>query len=277
MSLSKDQIQRYSRQLILPEVGPRGQQRLAESSVLVIGAGGLGCPVALYLAAAGVGQLGILDDQAVELSNLHRQILHTAADVGRPKADSASAQLAARNPEVRVIARQERVTADNARELVREYDVVVDGSDNVPTRYLVNDACVLERRPLVHGGVIEYEGQVFVVRPGESACLRCVFPEPPEPGQAARCEDAGVLGSAAGVIGCLMAHETLKLLLALGEPLTDRLLVFQGAAGRFRDVPVQRDPACSVCGESPSIRDLVARVAPVCVSAHEEDAWPRSK
>lgn len=254
MVLSKEHIARYSRQLILPDIGPRGQQRLAEASVLVVGAGGLGCPVALYLAAAGVGTLGIVDAQAVELSNLHRQILHTAADVGRPKTASASAQLTARNPDVRVITRQERVTADNARELVRGYDVVVDGSDNVPTRYLVNDACVLERRPLVHGGVIEYEGQVFVVRPGDSACLRCVFPEPPEPGQAARCEEAGVLGSAAGVIGCLMAHETLKLLLGLGEPLSDRLLVFQGVAGRFREVPVRRDPACAICGQAPSIQ-----------------------
>ena len=265
MGLSKDQVARYSRQLILPQIGPRGQQRLAESSVLIVGAGGLGSPVALYLAAAGVGTLGLIDDQVVELSNLHRQLLHTAADVGRPKVDSASAQLAARNPEVRLLARLQRLTAANARELVREHDVIVDGSDNVPTRYVVNDACVMEHRPLVHGGVIEYEGQLFVVRPGQSACLRCIFPEPPEAGGALRCEEAGVLGSAAGVIGSLMAHETLKLLLGLGEPLTDRLLVFEGAAGRFRDVPVQRDPACAVCGETPSIRD-VADDANACVS-----------
>ncbi len=255
MRLSKEQIARYSRQLILPEIGVAGQQRLAEASVLVVGAGGLGCPAALYLAAAGVGTMGIIDEQVVELSNLHRQILHTSADLGRPKSASAKAQLEARNPTVTVVAIPERLTASNVRRLARSYDLVLDGSDNFPTRYLVNDGCVLERTPLVHGGVIEFEGQILMIMPGQSACLRCVFPEPPAAGAIPSCQEAGVLGSAAGILGGLMAHEALKWLLGLGEPLTNRVLVFDGKASRFREVPVRRDPECAVCGEHPRITE----------------------
>ena len=275
MALSKEQVARYSRQLILPEVGPRGQERLLEASALVIGAGGLGSPAALYLAAAGVGTLGVVDREAVALSNLHRQILHGTADLGRPKAQSAKARLEALNPGVRVVARQEAVTAATAGDLVAGYDVILDGSDNVATRYLVNDACVLAGRPLVHGGVVRTGGQVLVVRPGQSACFRCVFPEPPQPGEIPGCQDAGVLGTAAGVVGTLMAHEALKLLLGFGMPLTDRLLVFDGSAGRFREVPVRRDPGCAVCGEQPTIRRLQPMDDGACQL--KEDAWPGSR
>ena len=256
MSLSNEQIARYSRQLILPKVGMAGQQRLREAAVLVVGAGGLGCPAALYLAAAGVGTLGLIDRETVALSNLHRQILYASHDAGRPKTSSARAHLAALNPDSTVVPMQESLTAENARHVLEPYDVVLDGADNVPTRYLVNDACVLLDKPLVHGGVVEFRGQVMTVRPKHSACVRCVFPEPPEPGAVPSCQDAGVIGSAAGIIGTLMAHEALKLLLGIGAPLTDRLLTFEGRTSRFREVPIRRDPSCAVCGNSPSIRVL---------------------
>ncbi|MBI3020797.1 MAG: HesA/MoeB/ThiF family protein [Candidatus Omnitrophica bacterium] len=254
--LSKDQIARYSRQLILPEVGVKGQEKLLRASVLVIGAGGLGSPSALYLAAAGVGTIGILDREAVTLSNLHRQLLHGTGDVGRPKSLSARSRLNALNPEVSVIALQASLDASNARELLQPYDLVLDGADNFPSRYLANDACVLMGKPLVHGGVVHFDAQVMTVRPRVSACFRCVFPEPPAPGAIPGCEEAGVLGAVAGVVGSLMAHEALKVLLGIGEPLVNRLLVFEGRAGRFREVPVRRNPSCAVCGDAPTIREL---------------------
>jgi len=278
MTLTKDDIARYSRQLMLPEIGVPGQERLAKASVLVVGAGGLGSPAALYLAGAGVGTLGIVDAEAVELSNLHRQILHTAADVGRPKSASAHASLAARNPAIRIVAMQERLAAENARPLIEPYDVIVDGSDNFPTRYLVNDTCVLASTPLIHGGVIAYEGQVLTVLPRRSACLRCVFPEPPSAGAVPSCQEAGVLGSAAGVLGSLMAHEALKVVLGLGEPLADRLLIFNGTTSRFREVPVRRDPACGVCGEAPTIRAPVSVETHACLGAQQQEgAWRESR
>ena len=279
MSLSKEQVARYSRQLILPEIGVAGQERLLRASVLIVGAGGLGSPAALYLATAGVGTIGLLDQETVALSNLHRQILHVTESVDRPKTLSGKARLEALNPGVTIRAHQERLTAANAAELLRGYGAVLDGSDNFPTRYLVNDACVLAGQPLVHGGVVQLRGQVLTVLPRRSACLRCVFPEPPEAGAIPNCQEAGVLGSAAGILGSLMAHEALKLLLGLGEPLTDRLVVFEGAASRFREVPVRRDPGCAVCGTSPTIRDLVAGDEPVCVetSRPQEETWRESK
>ena len=267
MSLSKEQIARYSRQLIVPEIGVAGQERLLRSSVLVIGAGGLGCPAALYLAAAGVGRLGIIDRETVALSNLHRQILHTTADLSAPKSQSAKQRLDALNPEVEIVAIQGSVTSENALHLVQDYEVVLDGSDNFLTRYLVNDACVLSGKPLVHGGVIHVRGQVMTILPRRSACFRCVFPEPPAPGEIPSCQDAGVLGSATGVLGCLMAHEVIKVLLGLGEPLVNRLLVFDGHASRFREVPVRRHPSCAVCGDAPTIRELVQGEAASCASA----------
>ena len=262
MALSKAQVARYGRQLILPEIGVGGQQKLLQASALVIGAGGLGSPAALYLAAAGVGTLAIMDRETVALSNLHRQILHTTAGVGRPKSESAASALMALNPETRVVPIQESLTAVNARQALQPYDVILDGSDNFPTRYLANDACVLLGKPLVHGGVVQFGGQVMTILPGRSACLRCVFPEPPQPGAIPSCQDAGVIGTAAGILGSLMAHEALKVLLGVGQPLTDRLAVFDGKTSRFRDVPIRRSLDCAVCGESPTIRELV-----------DEEAW----
>ena len=269
MALSNEQIARYSRQLILPEIGVQGQERLLRASVLIVGAGGLGSPVALYLAAAGVGTLGLVDRETVALSNLHRQIVHSTGEVGRPKTASAQARLAALNPGVRVVPHQEALHAGNALALAAAHDLVVDGADNFPTRYLVNDACVLAGRPLVHGGVVHARGQLLVVRPRRSACFRCVFPEPPAPGDIPSCQEAGVLGTAAGVIGALMAHEALKALLGFGTPVADRLMVFDGVAGRFREVPVRRDPGCAVCGEAPSIRELQAADDAVCPAPSE--------
>ena len=269
MGLSNEQVMRYSRQLILPEIGVKGQERLLRASVLIVGAGGLGSPAALYLAAAGVGRLGILDRESVALSNLHRQILHATADVGRPKSRSAEARLAALNPDVSVVAIQESLTAANAKRLVGPYDLVLDGSDNFPTRYLVNDACVLTAKPLVHGGVVHLEGQVMTILPRASACFRCVFPEPPQPGAIPSCQEAGVLGTTAGVVGSLMAQEALKVLLGIGEPLANRMLVFEGTAGRFREVPVRRSVSCAVCGDHPTIRALSSMSEPVCGAVQE--------
>lgn len=253
MRLSKEQIARYGRQLILPELGVQGQQRLLRASVLVIGAGGLGSPAALYLAAAGVGTLGIIDSDTVGMNNLHRQILHDTGRVGAPKSESAKARLHALNPEVAVQALRERLTPENVCALLEPYDVVLDGSDNFPTRYLVNDTCVLFNKPLVHAAAIEFRGQLMTVVPRRSACYRCVFPEPPQSEAIPTCQDAGVLGAVVGVLGSLMAHEALKLLLGVGEPSTNRLLVFDGKTSRFRDVPVRRDPHCEVCGDHPTI------------------------
>ena len=267
MVLSREQIARYSRQLILPEIGVKGQERLLKASVLIVGAGGLGSPVALYLAAAGVGTLGIVDHETVELSNLHRQILHGTSDLGRPKSESAQRRVHELNPDVHVNAIQEEFTAANARALLQGYALVVDGSDNFTTRYLVNDACVLLGIPFIYGGVVHVGGQVMVVRPRESACFRCVFPEPPSQDAIPNCQQAGVLGATAGVIGSLMAHEAIKLLVGLGEPLVNRLVVFDGAVSRFREVVVQRNRACAVCGDHPVIRELASEDVTMCANA----------
>ena len=256
MSLSKEQIARYSRQLILPEVGPHGQERLLKSSVLIIGAGGLGSPVSMYLAAAGVGTIGIVDDEAIALSNLHRQILYRSEEVGWPKSLTAQARLRRINPEITIRAIHGRFLAENAPHLVESCDLVVDGSDNFSTRYLANDACVLARKPLIHGAAIHQGGQILTIIPTQSACFRCIFPEPPPTAAVPNCQEAGVLGPATGVIGSLMAHEALKVLLGLPETLRDRLMVFEGADSRFREVDVRRDPACAVCGDHPTITDI---------------------
>jgi adenylyltransferase/sulfurtransferase len=258
MSFTKEHIARYSRQLILPEIGLPGQQRLQEASVLLIGAGGLGCPAALYLAAAGVGRLGLVDADAVSLSNLHRQVLHATADIGRSKVESAREKLTALNPETEVVAYHARLDAATAKSFLPAYDVVLDGSDNLATRYLVNDACVLLGKPLIYGGAVQWRGQLMVIRPGQSACFRCVFPEPPQPGEIPDCQAAGILGATAGVIGTLMAQEALKLLLGTGQPLENQLLTYDALAGAFRRVPVRRDPDCAVCGVHPSIHALVS-------------------
>ncbi len=252
------ELARYSRHILLPGVGVEGQRRLAAARVLVVGAGGLGSPAALYLAAAGVGTIGLADFDKVELHNLQRQILHDTASVGRPKTVSAAARLGALNPHSRVVTHGEGVTAANALGLFSAYDLVVDGTDNFPTRYLNNDAAVLARRPLVYGSIFQFEGQVSVLAPDRGApCYRCLFPEPPAPGSVPNCGEAGVLGALCGTIGSLQALEALKLLLGIGEPLLGRLVVFDALGHRSRTVGLRRDPACPVCGTAPRITRLV--------------------
>lgn len=244
--LTEEEVVRYSRQLVLPEVGGAGQARLRAASVLVVGAGGLGSPAALYLAAAGVGRLGLADGDRVDLSNLQRQILHTSRDVGRPKVESARSRLLELNPLVRVEVHGERVEEANAARLVGGYDLVVSAVDNPEGRYALNDACVRLGRPLVEAGVVGFRGFLMTVLPGRGPCFRCVFPEPPP--APATCAEAGVLGALTGVLGSLQALEVLKLLLSRGEPYVGRLLTVDGLSGRFREVPWPRDPACPACG-----------------------------
>jgi adenylyltransferase/sulfurtransferase len=257
MHLSDDQVERYSRHILLPEIGGAGQARLLAAKVLVAGAGGLGSPAALYLAAAGVGTLGIADSDAVELSNLQRQIIHGCSDLGRPKAESAARRIGELNPDLRVVAHQERLTSHNVLGVLAGYDVVVDGTDNFPSRYLINDACLLAGKPLSHGALLRFEGQATTIVPGRGPCYRCLYPEPPPPGLVPSCQEAGVLGAAAGVIGAIQASEALKLILGIGEPLLGRLLIFDALAATFREVAVQRDPACALCGEHPTVHELI--------------------
>jgi adenylyltransferase/sulfurtransferase len=255
-ALTEDQIRRYSRHLMLPEVGGQGQRRLLGSRVLLIGAGGLGSPAALYLAAAGVGTLGIVDFDVVDVSNLQRQILHHGHDVGRPKVQSAVETLADINPDVEVVPHQETLSSANAMDLISRYDVVVNGSDNFPTRYLANDACVLCRKPLVDGSIFKFEGQATVFSPGRG-CYRCLYPAPPPPGLVPTCAEAGVLGVICGIIASIQGAETIKLLLGLGDPLIGRLLFFDALTMEFREVKYRRDPACPVCGDQPTVTELI--------------------
>jgi len=245
--LRADQKARYRRHLSLPEVGEAGQARLASARVLILGAGGLGCPAALYLAAAGVGTLGIVDLDVVEVSNLQRQVLHRSSDAGRPKTDSARDALTALNPEVKVLTFHERLSAANVLRIVRDFQVVVDGGDNFPTRYLLNDACVREGIPLVHGSVYRFEGQATTLLPGVGPCYRCLYPAPPPPELAPSCAEAGVLGVLPGLIGVVQANEVLKLLLGIGTPLVGRLLTFDALGTRFSELSLRRDPACPTC------------------------------
>jgi len=247
--LSDDEARRYARQTLLAEVGEEGQRRLKAARVLVVGAGGLGSPVALYLAAAGVGRIGLVDSDRVELSNLHRQVLFATGDLGRGKVDAAAERLRGLNPEIEVVAHRERFTPANALDLVRAYDVVADGTDNFPTRYLVNDACVLAGRPNVFASVLRFAGQATVFWPGHGPCYRCLFPEPPKPGLVPSCGEAGVLGALPGLLGAIQATEVLKLLLGAGEPLIGRLLLVDTLAARFREIRFPRRPDCPACGE----------------------------
>lgn len=244
---------RYARQMILPAWGRAGQEKLARARVLVVGAGGLGSPAALYLAAAGVGTLGIADADVVELENLHRQILHRTGTLGRPKVASAAAALRDFNPEVRVIEHPLRIDAANAGDIIGDYDVVVDASDNFATRYLVNDTCVQLDKPFAHGAVLQFEGQMLTVLPRRTACLRCLFPSPPPPGLVPSTREAGILGTVPGVIGTLQANEVIKLILGIGELMTDRLLIFNALQTRFRELRVPRNPRCPVCGKAPTM------------------------
>ncbi|HEU4570149.1 MAG TPA: molybdopterin-synthase adenylyltransferase MoeB [Gemmatimonadales bacterium] len=255
-TLSRDELLRYSRHLVLPGLGLAGQERLKAARVLVVGAGGLGSPAALYLAAAGVGTIGLADADVVDVTNLQRQVLHGTAALGAPKVESARARLHDLNPHVTVEAIPERLTSANAREAVRRFDVVLDGSDNFPTRYLVNDACVLERRPLVYASIFRFEGQLSVFAPG-GPCYRCLFADPPPPGLVPNCAEGGVVGALPGVMGSLQALEAIKLITGAGAPLAGRLLLFDGLTMGFRELALRRDPECPVCGEHPSVTALI--------------------
>jgi adenylyltransferase/sulfurtransferase len=256
-TLSNDEIARYSRHLIMPEVGMEGQRRLKAARVLMIGTGGLGAPTGMYLAAAGVGTLGVLDFDVVDASNLQRQIIHGTKDVGRPKIESARDRLKDINPNVKIEAYETRLTSENALGLFREYDIVVDGTDNFPTRYLVNDACVLTGKPNVYGSIFRFEGQASVFWAERGACYRCLYPEPPPPGLVPSCAEGGVLGVLPGIVGAIQANETIKLILGGGEPLINRLLLFDAWRLRFRELKLRKDPACPVCGENPTVRELI--------------------
>jgi adenylyltransferase/sulfurtransferase len=256
-SLSPNEIERYSRHLTLPEVGVEGQLRLRSSSVLLVGAGGLGSPLGIYLAAAGLGRIGLVDFDVVDLSNLQRQVLYETQDVGRPKVELARQRLLAINPHVEVEAHPVRLTADNAMDVIAAYDVVIDGTDNFATRYLVNDACVLLEKPNVYGSIFRFEGQASVFWARRGPCYRCLYPEPPAAGAVPSCAEGGVLGILPGVIGSLQATEAIKLLLDRGESLIGRLLLFDALEMRFRELRLRKDPRCPVCGEHPTIRELL--------------------
>lgn len=258
MQLNNDEIRRYSRHLILPEVGLAGQKKICSTSVLCIGAGGLGSPIALYLAAAGIGKLGILDFDAVDFSNLQRQILHSTDDVGRSKTESARDTIRGINPNVEVVLHQTRISSENALEIISQYDIVVDGTDNFPTRYLTNDACVLLKKPNVYGSIFRFEGQASVFAPHLGGpCYRCLYPEPPPPGMVPSCAEGGVLGVLPGIIGCIQATEILKLALGKGTSLVGRLLLFNALDMKFRELKLRRDPQCPICGDKPSITQLI--------------------
>jgi adenylyltransferase/sulfurtransferase len=252
--------------LILPEVGEAGQDRLRQSRVLIVGAGGLGSPAALYLAAAGVGTIGLVDFDYVDRSNLQRQVLYTETDLGAPKVEAADARLSALNPDITIEVYPERFSIGNAAKLVSQYDCIVDGSDNFSTRYLVADACALLKKPNVHGAIFRFDGQLTVFWPPQGPCYRCLFPDPPPPDAVPNCAEAGVLGVLPGVLGCLQASETIKLLLGVGEPLIGRMLMFDALAGRFREVRLSRAPHCPLCGENPTIRELKETLVEECTA-----------
>ena len=256
-SLTGDEVKRYSRHLILPEVGMEGQKKLKAARVLCIGAGGLGSPVAMYLAAAGVGTIGIVDFDVVDFSNLQRQILHGTPDVGRPKLQSAVDRLHALNPNVKVESYETALTSQSALQLFEGYDVIVDGTDNFPTRYLVNDACVLLGIPNAYGSIFRFEGQASVFAAADGPCYRCLYPEPPPPGLVPSCAEGGVLGVLPGIVGCIQANETIKLILGIGEPLIGRFLVFDSLRMKFRELKLRKDPECPVCGDNPTVTELI--------------------
>jgi adenylyltransferase/sulfurtransferase len=256
-ALSNDEVQRYSRHLIIPEVGVEGQQRLKNARVVCIGAGGLGSPASLYLAAAGVGTLGLVDFDVVDFSNLQRQILYSSSDVGRRKVDAAASRLSGLNPEVRVVTHETPLSSANALDVLRGYDVVVDGADNFPTRYLVNDACVLLGIPNAYGSIFRFDGQASVFATKGGPCYRCLYPEPPPPGLVPSCAEGGVLGVLPGIIGTIQATEAIKLILGIGNTLAGRLLLLDALSMEFRTMKLRRDPACPVCGDHPTVKALI--------------------
>jgi adenylyltransferase/sulfurtransferase len=265
VELTDEQIYRYSRNILLPEVGGVGQERLLRSKVFCVGAGGLGSPSALYLAAAGIGTIGIADSDQVDISNLQRQVLHFTDDIGRSKAISAREKLERLNPDVNVIVYEEMITKNNIRNIIKNYDIVLDGSDNFPTRYLVNDACYFEKKTLVSGAILRFEGQVSVFKPHAGGpCYRCLYSEIPPAGMIPSCQEAGILGAVAGIIGTTQAVETLKEILQIGQTLIGRLLIFNALTMSVMEVKVKRDPKCPLCGESPRIKDLIDYEQPEC-------------
>lgn len=264
MDFSEDQVTRYSRHILLPEVGGKGQKKLAKAKIFVSGAGGLGSPAALYLAAAGVGTIGLIDSDVVDLSNLQRQILHYTPDVRRPKVLSAKEKIQALNPDVQVRTYQERLDAQNILRLINEYDVIIDGVDNFPTKFLLNDACFFAKKPLVHGGILRFEGRVFSIIPGQSACFRCIFKGPPPPGFVPNCQEAGIIGVVAGIIGSIQATEALKIILGIGKSLTDRILDFDARKTSFREIRIKRNPKCLLCGPDPEITELFEHEQEAC-------------
>jgi molybdopterin/thiamine biosynthesis adenylyltransferase/rhodanese-related sulfurtransferase len=257
VKLSKEEIQRYSRHLIMPEVGMEGQLKLKRARVLTIGTGGLGAPLGLYLAAAGVGHLGLVDFDVVDSSNLQRQVTFTTADVGKPKSEAAKARLSALNPAIEIVSYETRLTSDNALDLFRDYDIIVDGTDNFPTRFLVNDACILLGKPNVYGSIFRFEGQATVFGYPDGPCYRCLYPEPPPPGLVPSCAEGGVLGVLPGIVGSIQAMETIKLILGAGDPLVGRLLLFDALAMRFRELKLKKNPDCPMCGKNRTITKLI--------------------
>ena len=258
MDFTEEQIERYSRHIILPEVGGKGQARLLGSKVFILGAGGLGSPALLYLAAAGAGTIGVADADRVDLSNLQRQIIHTTKNIGIPKTQSAKKAIEDLNPDVKVIVYNERLTKENIRNIIKGYDIVLDGSDNFPTRFLMNDASFFEKKTLVSGSMFRFEGQVSVFKPHQGyPCYRCLYPEPPPKGLVPSCQEAGVLGALAGVIGVLQAVETVKEILGIGETLAGHLMLFDALRMSFKKLKVRKDPKCALCGENPSIKELI--------------------
>jgi molybdopterin/thiamine biosynthesis adenylyltransferase len=265
MEFTDEQVTRYSRHIILPEVGGKGQKKLAQAKVLIIGAGGLGSPAALYLAAAGVGTIGLVDGDVVDLSNLQRQILHTTATVGVSKVESGQRMLAALNSDITIKTYPQHISADNIMRLLPDYDIILDGSDNFSTRFLVNDACFFAKKTLISGSIFRFEGQLTTIKPHEGfPCYRCLYPEPPPAGLVPNCQEAGVLGVLAGTIGVLQASEAIKEILGIGETLADRLLLYDALEMKFRKLARPKDPACRLCGPQPSIKDLRGDYAVTC-------------
>lgn len=263
MDLTEEQIERYSRHIILADVGPEGQEAIMNGKVLIIGAGGLGSPAALYLAAAGVGTLGLIDDDMVNMTNLQRQIIHATHDLDKAKVLSAKQKIEKLNPDVNIVTYQERINSGNINEIIEGYNFIIDGTDNFPTKFLINDACVLAHKPFSHGGVLRFDGQTMTFSPG-NACYRCVFRSPPPKNAVPSCSQAGILGSIVGMLGTIQATEAIKYLIGKGNLLTNRLLIFDAYNMDFRTVMVKRSIDCPICGENPSIKELVEEEQPVC-------------
>ena len=264
MDLTEEQIERYSRHIILQDVGVEGQMKITEAKVLVVGSGGLGAPALLYLAAAGVGTLGVIDGDVVDLTNLQRQVIHFTPDINKPKVISAKEKIEKINPNVKVNAIQDLLRAENALDIIKDYDVVIDGTDNFPAKFLINDTCVMANKPFSHGGILRFDGQTMTVIPHKSACYRCVFVQPPPADAAPSCSLAGVLGAMAGVLGTLQATETLKYIVGKGDLLINRMMIFDAMKMKFRDVKVKKNPKCPVCGTNPSLTDLVDYEQKIC-------------